>query len=96
MHSAASDGGERGSPRCGDSKQRMIDNLDIVSSEPSLRSKRELIEKFVHQGMTGIGANESLSDAFKSYWEAARKVAVQALRADGGIERPQLDHLMKL
>jgi type I restriction enzyme R subunit len=30
--------------------QRISDILDIVSSEPSLRSKRELIEKFIQQG----------------------------------------------
>lgn len=76
--------------------QRMADILDIVSSEPSLRSKRELIEKFIQQNMPQIGANESLDAAFNVYWEGERESAMEALCTDENIERTQLDHLMKL
>jgi len=76
--------------------QRMTDILDIVSSEPSLRSKRELIEKFIQQNMAQLGVGQSVDDAFKGYWEAERENAMDALCAAEGIERKQLDELMRL
>jgi type I restriction enzyme R subunit len=76
--------------------QRMTDIIDIVSSEPSLRSKRDLIEKFIQQNMPQLGAGESVDAAFRGYWEAEREGAMDALCAAEGIERKQLDELMRL
>ena len=76
--------------------QQLTDILDIVSSEPSLRSKRELIEKFIQQNMPALSARDSVDDAFKSYWEAERENAMEALCAEEGIERKQLDDLVRL
>lgn len=87
-HAAATDAAGR--------SQRMTDILDIVSSEPSLRSKRELIEKFIHRNVLEIGPGESVDGAFKSYWEVEREAAMQAVCTDEGIEPAQLHHLIKL
>lgn len=76
--------------------QRLTDILDMVASEPSLRSKRELIEKFIQQNMATLSANESVGDAFNSYWEAERESAMEAICVEEGIERRQLDDLMRL
>jgi type I restriction enzyme, R subunit len=77
-------------------EQRMIDILDIIASEPTLRSKRELIEKFIQHNMPALRADQSVEDAFKSYWEIEREGAMGALCAEEGIERKQLDDLMRL
>jgi type I restriction enzyme R subunit len=76
--------------------QRLNDILDIVSSEPSLRSRRDLIEKFIRQSMPELAPSERLEDAFKGYWEAERESAMNALCADEGMQRAQLDNLMQL
>jgi type I restriction enzyme, R subunit len=76
--------------------QRLTDILDIIASEPSLRSKRELIEKFIQQNMPALSAGQSVDDAFKSYWETEREGAMEALCAEEGIERKHLDDLMRL
>jgi type I restriction enzyme R subunit len=76
--------------------QRIAEILDIVSSEPSLRSKRDLIEKFVQKNMAQLGVGQSIDEAFKGYWEAEREEAMAALCADEGIERAQLNELMRL
>jgi type I restriction enzyme R subunit len=79
-----------------DRDQRIADALEIVSSEPSLRSKRELIEKFIRQNMPDIGSSDSVEENFKSYWQAEREKAMIALCEDERVERAHLDHLMKL
>jgi type I restriction enzyme R subunit len=87
-NAAPADAGER--------DQRISDILDIVSSEPSLRSKRELIEKFIQQNMPKLDAGENVANAFKSYWEVERESAMDTLCADERLERTQLDHLVQL
>lgn len=76
--------------------QRLADILDIVSSEPSLRSKRDLIEKFIQQNMAALNTGDGLDTAFKNYWEAEREGAMQVLCVEEGIERKQLDDLIRL
>ncbi|NIJ35993.1 type I restriction enzyme R subunit [Sphingopyxis panaciterrae] len=79
-----------------DRTKRIADVLDIVSSEPSLRSKRELIEKFIEQNMPQIGKGDNVEAVFRSYWEVEREDALDALCASEGIDRKQLDHLIEL
>lgn len=79
-----------------DRERRIADVLDIVSSEPSLRSKRDLIEKFIDRNMPQISQDGDVEAAFRSYWEAEREDALGALCASEGIGRAQLDHLIEL
>ena len=76
--------------------QRMGDILDIVMAEPSLRSKRGLIEKFIQQNVAKLDAGESVDEAFKTYWEFERESALEMICTEEGLERRQLDHLMQL
>jgi type I restriction enzyme, R subunit len=76
--------------------QRMSDILDIVAAEPSLRSKRALIEKFIQQNMPALTSGKKIDEAFRSYWEAEREGAIDALCTEEGIERAHLDGLMQL
>lgn len=76
--------------------QRVTDILDIVASEPSLRSKRELIEKFIQTHMARLSAGDSVDEEFKTFWRSEREGALEALCVDEGIERKQLNHLMQL
>jgi type I restriction enzyme R subunit len=79
-----------------DHERRIADVLDIVSSEPSLRSKRELIEKFINENMPEIGKGEDVDTAFRAYWDAEREDALSALCEAEGIDRAQLNNLIDL
>ncbi|MGO1076873.1 type I restriction endonuclease subunit R, EcoR124 family, partial [Inquilinus sp. CA228] len=79
-----------------DREQRFRNILDIVASEPSLRSKRELIEKFIQQNMLQIDKGADVEGVFRSYWEGEREEALNGLCASEGIKRAQLDHLIEL
>ncbi len=79
-----------------DREKRIADVLDIVSAEPSLRSKRDLIEKFIERNMPQIGRGGDVQAAFRTYWDAEREDALTALCVSEGIGRAQLDHLIEL
>jgi type I restriction enzyme R subunit len=79
-----------------DRKKRIADVLDIIATEPSLRSKRDLIEKFIERNMLQIGQGGDIEAAFRTYWAAEREDALSALCASEGIGRAQLDHLIEL
>ncbi|TPL72289.1 type I restriction endonuclease subunit R [Mesorhizobium sp. B2-3-15] len=76
--------------------QRVNDILNIVASEPSLRSKRELIEKFIQLHMATLSASKSLDEEFKAFWHSERENALEAVCLEEGLERKQLNHLMQL
>ena len=79
-----------------DREKRIADVLDLVSTEPSLRSKRDLIEKFIEQNMPQIGKGDDVEVVFRTYWEGEREDALTALCVSEGIDRRQLDHLIEL
>ena len=84
------------SQQAADRQKRISDVLDIVSTEPSLRSKRDLIEKFIEQNMPQIGQHGDVEAAFRAYWDVEREDALSALCLSEGIGRAQLDHLIEL
>ncbi|MER9689679.1 type I restriction endonuclease subunit R [Mesorhizobium sp. M0139] len=79
-----------------DRQQRLADILDMVRSEPSLRSKRELIEKFIKHNMWHSGEGDDVHIAFRRYWEDEREKALSALCVSEGIGRAHLNHLLEL
>ncbi|MBQ0820619.1 type I restriction endonuclease subunit R [Microvirga sp. HBU67558] len=75
-------------------QKRVADILDIVTSEPQLRSKRELIEKFIQQNMPQIGAGEDIETSFRAYWEQERDAAIANLCVQERLDRERFDRLI--
>jgi len=53
--------------------------LNILDTESQLRSKRELIEKFIAEHFPTIPKGGDIEQAFENYWSAERQKALQAL-----------------
>jgi len=53
--------------------------LDSVAGEIELRSKRELIEKFIESTMPTIGSSAEIPDSFEEFWEQERTSAFEKL-----------------
>ena len=53
--------------------------LDLVGQEVQLRSKRDLIEKFIDERMPAIESEDSIETAFQSFWNQERTEAVRQL-----------------
>lgn len=66
-------------------KAEMVTNL--LGSERHLRSKRELIEKFIEEHMPSLGTGQDVQAAFADFWNAERLVAIEKICAVEQIEQ---------
>lgn len=60
--------------------------LDKVSSDLELRSKRELIEKFIEQNLPKVDSAAEIPECFEEFWEKERAAAFERL-----VKEEQLD-----
>ena len=60
--------------------------LDAVAGEIELRSKRELIEKFIDSAMPNVDSAAEVPDCFEDFWEQERIAAFDQL-----VKEEQLD-----
>jgi type I restriction enzyme R subunit len=60
-------------------KRKMV--ADFLRSERHLRSKRELIEKFIEFPMPSLGIEQNVQAAFSDFWNAERLAAIEQVCA---------------
>lgn len=60
-------------------EQRRKEIVDLVAGEAHLRSKRELIEKFIRENMPLIDDADAIPDAFERFWTAEQVAAFQKM-----------------
>ena len=77
-----------------DTDKRLSDIMDMVASEAQLRSKRDLIEKFIQQNMPLIKPDEDVGEAFKAYWDQEKESTLSAICAEEGLDREKFDKLV--
>lgn len=68
-------------------KQQREAIFELLGKEGSLRSKRELIEKFINEQMPAMGAGQNLKEAFSSFWSGEKREAINRLCEAEGMER---------
>lgn len=77
-----------------DREKRLADIVDLVASDTQLRSKRDLIEKFIQQNMPQIKPGEDIGQAFKAYWDEEKEATLSAICAEEGLDRASFDKLV--
>lgn len=68
--------------------------LDLVASEPGLRSKRVLIEKFINEYMPKVKSDESIEPVFRSFWKQQRERSFAELCQQEKMNPEELDRLV--
>ena len=53
--------------------------LDLLGGDVTLRSKRELIEKFIEENLPHIHDADKIEDEFEQYWQDEKVKALHAL-----------------
>ncbi len=53
--------------------------LSIIDGQVQLRSKRELIEKFINENMQGISDADNIENEFEKFWEVEKESAYDRL-----------------
>jgi type I restriction enzyme R subunit len=67
--------------------------FDIISSDTQLRSKRDLIEKFIYENLPHIDDSDDISVEFHKYWNEERLMAIENLSKDEDLD---LDKIQKI
>ena len=60
--------------------------MAILDTEAQLRSKKELIEKFIANNFPQIPKGEDISQEFENYWSEEREKAVEELSQTEGLD----------
>ncbi|WP_024742387.1 type I restriction endonuclease subunit R [Tenacibaculum maritimum] len=66
-------------------KQRKV-ITDMLTSDAQLRSKKELIERFIEENLPLVRDSELVADEFDSYWTNEKKKAVKQLSEDEDLD----------
>lgn len=68
--------------------------LDLLSGEIQLRSKRELIQKFIAENLVKLGPEDDVDDAFETFWKVERNGAFEELCEEENIIPMKLENLI--
>lgn len=68
--------------------------LDSVAGDIDLRSKQELIQKFIDSTLPGLGSSAEIPDSFEAFWERERLSAFEALCRDEQLDAGKLEKVI--
>lgn len=69
--------------------------MELLSGDAKMRSKRELIDKFIEEHLPTIEEGDEIAEKFEAFWEHERVQALQALSKDEKLEPEKLQHIIE-
>ncbi len=69
--------------------------IDLLGGEVQLRSKRELIEKFIKENLPKIDDVDKIQDEFEKYWEDQKVLALGKLCEEESLDQAQFKGLIE-
>ena len=69
--------------------------MDLLGGDIQLRSKRELIEKFIDENMPHISNADNIPDEFEQYWQDQKVLALSKLCDDEHLDKEQFKALIE-
>lgn len=68
--------------------------MDILDTETQLRSKRELIERFMAEHFAGLSKQGNISEEFETFWSEEKRKALHALSEEEGLDPEGLERVL--
>lgn len=68
--------------------------VEIILGDTQLRSKRELIEKFIQENLPQIEDSEDIPDEFIAFWDEEKKQALVKLSLDENLDVVKLERVI--
>ena len=68
--------------------------IDLLGGDISLRSKKELIEKFIDENLPHIEDADNIEDAFEQYWQDQKVFALDKLCEEEQLDKAQFKALI--
>ena len=69
--------------------------MDLLGGDIELRSKRELIEKFIQENLPKIDNADNIQDEFEKYWQEQKILALNALCEEEHLDKEQFKALIE-
>jgi type I restriction enzyme R subunit len=79
-------------PRDKEKQRKQIS--DFLNTEVELRSKRELIEKFIQDNLPHISEDKDVEVVFKSYWEDETKKALNGFTKEEALDQQKVEKII--
>ena len=67
---------------------------DLLSGDVNLRSKRELIEKFIDETLVNLDDGEEIEEAFQSYWGEEKLKAFNELCEEEKLDKSKIQAIV--
>lgn len=68
--------------------------MDILDTDTQLRSKKELIERFIADHFADIPASADINEEFDTYWTEEKRKALIALSEEEGLDQDGLEKVL--
>jgi type I restriction enzyme R subunit len=78
-----------------DQEKQRKEIIDLIAGEAQLRSKRELIEKFILENLPHIKDADDIPDAFDKYWNEEQHSAFKKLCADENLSTEKVEKIIE-
>lgn len=69
--------------------------IDLLAGELELRSKRELIEKFIEENLPHIDDVDAIQDEFEHFWQQEKILALAKLCEEENLDKQQFNALIE-
>lgn len=78
-----------------DEQEKQRDTIvGIINAQPGLRSKRELIEKFIDDHLMHIEDDDLIDDAFEKFWDEEQVKAFDALCEEENLNKTEVNKVI--
>ncbi|MDN6310343.1 MAG: type I restriction endonuclease subunit R [Psychroflexus sp.] len=68
--------------------------LELMSGDTQMRSKRELIERFIQENLPQIDDSDDIPDEFANYWSKERVAAIENLSKEENLDAEKLQEVI--
>ena len=68
--------------------------IDLLGGDIKLRSKRELIQKFIDENLPFIQDTDKIEDEFEKYWSDQKVLALEKLCTEENLDKAQFKALI--
>ena len=69
--------------------------MQIIGGDPNLRSKQELIDKFIQENLPNVKSAEEVDDAFVAYWEVEKEKATKQMADEENLVPERLKDIVE-
>ena len=78
-----------------ETKQKQKENIStILNNNPQLRSKRELIEKFINENLAKIENSDDIEEEFEKFWDEEKIKAFDELCVEENLDKVEVKKVM--